>query len=61
VLIVASQEDTYSADSSRKLEEIAIGDVKLVKYQDAGHGIHMFAGDTGLGELIFEWLDVYLE
>lgn len=61
VLIVASQEDTYSADSSRKLEEIAIGDVKLVMYQDAGHGIHMFAGDTGLGELIFEWLDVYLE
>jgi dienelactone hydrolase len=61
VLIVASQEDTYSANSSSKLEENALGDVKLVMYQDARHGIHMFAEDTGLGELIFEWLDVYLE
>ena len=61
VLIVASQEDTYAADSSRNLEEAAIGEVRLVMYQDAGHGTHMLAGDTGLGELIIDWLDTYLE
>jgi len=61
VLIVSSQEDTYSANSSRNLEEVAIGEVRLVMYQDAGHGTHMLAGETGLGELIIDWLDTYLE
>jgi pimeloyl-ACP methyl ester carboxylesterase len=61
VLIVASQEDTYAANSSRSLEEVAIGEARLVKYQNAGHGTHMLASETGLGELIIEWLDAYLE
>ncbi len=61
VLIVASQEDTYSADSSQILKEIAAGEVKLVMYQNAGHGTNMLAGETGTGELIIEWLDTYLE
>lgn len=61
VLIVASQEDTYAANSSRNLEEVAIGEARLVMYQNAGHGTHMLAGETGLGELIIEWLDTHLE
>ena len=61
VLIVASQEDTYAANSSRNLEEIAIGEARLVMYQNAGHGTHMLAGETGLGKLIVEWLDTHLE
>ncbi len=61
VLIVASQEDTYSADSSQVLEESAVGDVQLVVYQNAGHGTNMFAAKTGLGELIIDWLRTYLK
>lgn len=61
VLIAASEDDTYSANSSYNLEENAQGEVRLVVYQDAGHGIHMLAGDTGFGELIIEWLDANLE
>ena len=61
VLIVASQEDTYAANSSRNLEEAAIGEARLVMYQNAGHGTHMLVSEAGLGELIIEWLDAYLE
>jgi dienelactone hydrolase len=61
VLIVASQEDTYSADSSQILEESAAGEVSLVMYQNAGHGTNMFAAEPGLGELIFDWLRTYLK
>jgi len=60
VLIVASQEDTYAADSSRRLEEVALGEVRQVMYQDAGHGTIMMEREPGLGELIIDWLDDYL-
>lgn len=60
MLIVASQEDTYAADSSRRLEEIALGETRLVMYQGAGHGLHMFEREPGLADLIIDWLDDYL-
>jgi alpha-beta hydrolase superfamily lysophospholipase len=61
LLIAASHEDTYAADSSQKLEEIALGENKLVLYQGAGHGIHMFEREPGLSDLIIDWLDSYLK
>ena len=61
LLIVASQEDTYVADSSQRLEEIALGENKLVMYQGAGHGIHMFEREPGLADQIIDWLDSYLQ
>lgn len=60
MLIVASQEDTYAADSSRRLEEIALGETRLVMYQGAGHGLHMFEREPGLADLIIDWLDDHL-
>lgn len=60
ILIVASQEDTYAADSSGRLEEIALGETRLVMYQGAGHGLHMFDREPGLADLIIDWLDEYL-
>lgn len=60
ILIVASQEDTYAADSSGRLEEIALGETRLVMYQGAGHGLHMFDREPGLADLIISWLDEYL-
>lgn len=61
VLIVASQEDTYSADSSRKLEELAKGEVRLEMYQDAGHGTFMLVNEPSLGKQIIEWLEKDLQ
>lgn len=61
VLIEASQEDTYAADSSNKLEEKALGETRLVIYQGAGHGLHMFEHEPGLVDLIIHWLDDYLQ
>ena len=60
ILIVASQEDTYAADSSGRLEEIALGETRLVMYQGAGHGLHMFDREPGLADLVIDWLDEYL-
>ena len=61
VLIVASQEDTYAADSSSRLQEIAPGEARLVMYQGAGHGLHMFEREPGLADLVIDWLDDYLQ
>lgn len=61
VLIVASQEDTYSADSSQVLEEIAVGEASLVMYQNAGHGTNMLTAEPELRELIIDWMQTNLE
>lgn len=62
VFIAASQEDTYAADSSRKLHEIAVGEARrLEMFQDAGHGIFMLENEPELGGQIIEWLMEYLQ
>jgi dienelactone hydrolase len=62
VFIAASQEDTYAADSSRKLHEIAVGEaMRLEMFQDAGHGIFMLENEPELGGQIIEWLMEYLQ
>lgn len=61
VFIIASQEDTYAADSSRKLHEVAEGEARLEMYQDAGHGTFMLENEPELGGEIIEWLGEYLQ
>ncbi len=61
VFIVASEEDTYSADSSRKLHELAVGDSRLEIYQGAGHGTNMLENELGLGAEVIEYLKEFLE
>lgn len=61
LLIVASQEDSYSAESSRQLQELAGGDVQLEMYSGAGHGTVMLSREPGLAGLIVDWLDRYLQ
>lgn len=61
VFIVASEEDTYSADSSRKLHELAVGDSRLEMYQGAGHGTNMLENEPGLGAEVIEYLKEFLE
>jgi pimeloyl-ACP methyl ester carboxylesterase len=61
VLIVASQEDTYAADSSVALDKAANGESRLILYDGAGHGTYMFEAEPDLSEKIIGWLDDYLE
>lgn len=56
LLIVASEEDGYAADSSRVLADLAKGDVFLEIYEGAGHGTRMFSAEPRLAELILDWL-----
>ncbi len=61
VLIVASQEDAYAADSSSVLNEIAPSGSKLILYQSAGHGTQMFNAEQDLSQTILDWLDEHLQ
>ncbi len=57
LLIVASQEDSYAANSSRTLSEQAQGETSLQLYDGAGHGTNMFGPQPGLADLILDWLN----
>lgn len=61
ILIVASIEDIYAADSSRKLEDLARGESRLVMYEGAGHGTAMFSAEPDLASLIITWLDGHVK
>jgi len=56
LLLVASEDDAYSADSVRALAEAASG-ATVQMYEDAGHGTNMFAAEPELAALIVGWLD----
>ena len=55
ILIVASEDDEYSATSSRHLIELAVGKKELKMYADAGHGTKMFS-KSDLDDFIISWL-----
>ena len=57
ILIVASEEDTYAAASSRTLAGLAEGESRLEMYNGAGHGTRMFNVQPELSDLILSWLD----
>jgi pimeloyl-ACP methyl ester carboxylesterase len=57
ILIVASEEDTYSANSSKTLAELAQGEVELQMYNGAGHGTDMFGPQPDLTEILLNWLE----
>ncbi len=61
ILIAASDEDEYAANSSRYLRELAQGYSKLLMYNMIGHGTEMFNAATDLETEIFDWLDAYLQ
>jgi alpha-beta hydrolase superfamily lysophospholipase len=61
ILIAASSEDTYSADSSQELVKAALGESKLLTYDGAGHGTAMLQNEPELQKIILGWLDQYLK
>ena len=56
LLIVASEEDGYSADSSRQLDSLASNST-LEMYDGAGHGTNMLGREPALTPLLIKWLD----
>jgi len=61
ILLVASSEDSYSAESSAKLHNLSASkDAKLEMYEDVGHGTEMFR-EKKLQPLIFSWLGKYMK
>jgi len=55
ILIVASESDAYSADSSRKLNSLASNSVLKI-YQGSEHGTRLF-GKTDVDKVIVKWLN----
>lgn len=59
-LIVASTDDPYSADSSKRLKSLAEARTALILYPGAGHGTRMLAKERDLEERILGWLKANL-
>lgn len=60
LFIVASDNDTYAANSSRTLADAAGETAVLHTYATAGHGTNMFAAAPDLADRILEWLNTHL-
>lgn len=56
LLIVASEEDSYAAESSQELDSLAAGPHQLVMLSGAGHGTRMFGPQPDLVDTILAWL-----
>lgn len=56
VLIIASYEDKYSAQSSKTLDKIAKENNKLILYSGAGHGTNMLLNEKKLKEEIYRFV-----
>ena len=53
--LVASDEDSYAADTVGKLHEIA-GGSELALFKDAGHGTNIFQAEPSLADTLVTWL-----
>ncbi len=57
VLFVASEDDAYSTESSKKLAGKSRGNAKLQLYETAGHGTSMFTAQPELAGFLIDWLN----
>lgn len=59
LLIIASTGDTYAAQSSQTLHDLALGDAELIVYDGSAHGTNIFAAQPELSQTIIDWLKKY--
>ncbi len=59
LLIIASASDTYAAQSSQTLHDLALGDGELIVYDGSAHGTNIFAARPELSQTIIDWLKEY--
>jgi len=60
VLLVASEDDAYSAESVRRLEQLAPGPKAMKMYSHAGHGTQIFSAGVGLDKELLTFLKAHL-
>jgi dienelactone hydrolase len=60
VLLVSSEDDQYSAESVRRLNQLAPGPKALKIYSGAGHGTQIFAAGVGLDQELLAFLKAHL-
>lgn len=60
VLLVASDDDEYSAESVRRLERLAPGPKAMKMYSHAGHGTQIFSADVGLDKELLAFLKAHV-
>jgi alpha-beta hydrolase superfamily lysophospholipase len=58
--LVASEEDSYAADSVGKLHEIA-GKAELALFKNAGHGTDIFRAEPSLADTLVTWLSAQVK
>ena len=56
LLLVAAEDDAYSADSSRTLDGMAVNSTLLL-YPTGGHGMLLFNWNPKVGKAIMSWLN----
>ena len=61
LMIVAGEEDTYSAQSSQKLKQLSAGEAKLRLYTGASHGTDLLTSQPELAGEIIAWLDSHMD
>lgn len=61
VLLVASEEDGYSATSAQRLNEIGLGYDKVVLYPGAAHGTRMISRQPDLIPMMLDWFEQTME
>ncbi len=59
--LAASEDDSYSAETVRALEQEAQGPTTLIVYEQAGHGTDMLAVEPGLSDALLSFLVENLE
>ncbi len=59
-LIVASDEDDYSAESCRELKNLAGESAELKIYEDSGHGTDIFGPQPQLETEVISWIGAHI-
>ena len=59
-LVIASDEDEYSAESCRELKGIAGESVELKIYEDSGHGTNIFEPQPQLETEVISWIGAHI-
>jgi dienelactone hydrolase len=59
-LVVASDEDEYSAESCRELKDIAGESAELKIYEDSGHGTDIFESQPQLETEVISWIGAHI-
>jgi alpha-beta hydrolase superfamily lysophospholipase len=56
LLLVASDDDTYSVESVEKLAEVSLADTEVLRFEQGGHGTTLLESEPTLLEKLVTWI-----